>query len=170
MTPASSRRRWTFRDDAALRLLWGLPLAEVCRELERTPAAVYSRVTYLGLRHGVPPEGECPRHAAARTGYDPPTLDNVLRWAKARGVVVEAHRRLALSSRRRWYEPEQVDAAVALWARSETVVVAARRLGVADCTLRRWMCEAGYEPPRRRRPWRMLPEEFDQVARARRAA
>lgn len=157
-------RRWTRRDDSALRLLWGLPLDSICRELGRTPASLYSRATVLGLRHGVPPEGECPRHAARRTGYAPETLAGILRWARAHGLQVEARRRLSLSSRRRWYDPEQVDAAVAMWLRSETVTAAAERYGVAATTMRRWLCAAGYEPPRSGRHWRLMPEDFDAVA------
>lgn len=162
------RKRWTTAEDRKLRLLWGLAALDViASELGRTPLGVYDRARSIGLPCGVPEGGEYMCHAAERCGVKLPTLRNILRWARSRGMVAAEARTLSQPGRRRahhhrWVEPEEADEAVALWSRSETVNQAAKRHGLAMMRLKRWLVAYGMQPPARTRvPWRILPEEAD---------
>ena len=163
----SRRRRWTRGDDLTLEALWGegLRLTGIAKALGRTPATVYWRAQKLGLPLGVPDGFEYLSKAAERTGFTTGQLARLMR-AAGKKIRTALARTAALPASRRMHFvwPEDVDAAVAAWARTETPQEAARRLGIDPDALRRRLARIGIEnKPGTRKRLRVTDE---QIARA----
>lgn len=79
-------RPWTSKDDHDLIDSWGeLTIAQIARNLKRTPEAVYARATEkLGLKRGCPEGFEYVSNAAKRTGFDLKTLWKVLAYSRVK--------------------------------------------------------------------------------------
>lgn len=160
---------WSPEDDKKLLFLWetGLRLYAIANRLDRRPQSVYWRARHLGLGIGCPQGYEYFSAAAERTGFYPPTLRRIL---NAAGVKLH----MALSTpnvprnlwRRHFVDPDEVDAAVTAWMKTEEVGAAARVRGMCAHTLQRWLREAGVIGPRRKRcrtPQRAATEVIDRV-------
>lgn len=137
------RRRWTAAVDRALVMLWGeFTVTRIARKLSRTPLTVYFRARKLELRCGAPQGFEYLSHAARRVGFDAVTLRRILRWAGV-GLRQAMSRPDATGRRRHFFvDPFDVDHAIEAWHATETVQGAARRLGMCDETLRKWLLDA----------------------------
>ncbi|NUO50709.1 MAG: hypothetical protein HOV80_17805 [Polyangiaceae bacterium] len=135
--------RWTPRDDARLRLLWGsCSLSEMAATLGRSELTTYWRGRGLGLQCGAPPHGEYLHAAAKRAGYTSGQLRRILR---ASGVVL--HPTISRPSGRartyHWVDPVEVDDAIAEWHATEELEPAARARGVCSATLVRLLDDDG---------------------------
>jgi hypothetical protein len=161
---------WTPREDARLRFLWdtSASLSAIGKEIGRSPTGVYCRAQILGLPLGVPQGYEFISAASERTGYWVQTLEKILAWAGVR-----AHAVRTLGTRRgevrRYVDPLDVDDAIALWHKTESLHAAAQRHGVSDATLRRWLRRIGVEEPERgsKQMWRVLSVDADRAMAAR---
>lgn len=159
--------RWTARDDARLRLLWAMPssLQEIARKLERSHRSVFRRAQRIGLPFGVPHGYEYLTVASKRSGYANETLVKILEWAGVRVYRTRAES-LRRAHPRRYVDPFDVDEAVTRWNESESVRGAARRHGVGDGTMRRWLLRIGVQPPAdltARRTWRVRSVDADRA-------
>lgn len=138
---------WTPEESARLMFLWESrwSLSGIARRMQRTESAVYRQAQKLKLSIGCPDGCEYIEAASRRAGVCPKTLFRILRFAKVK--VYKSLSDPAIKRKgcyRRWYvDKEDVDDAVAAWTRSESVYVAAVRLGIPDDTLRRWLRDAG---------------------------
>lgn len=137
------RVRWTPKDQAKLRTLWGsVPIDDICKELGRTRCAVcWYAHNVLGLKTGNPPPWEYLSHAARRTGYQTSQLRRILRWAHVEIRAAYVYR--ASSWQRHIVDPVEVDDAIADWHKTETLENAARRTGMCSETLRRRLVARG---------------------------
>jgi hypothetical protein len=137
---------WTDAEDARLIFMWETPLAlaSIATRMGRTPLAIYSRAKKIGLSVGCPDGFEYVSTAAKRTGFELATLRRVLAFSR-----VKEHRSLAQPKRTRRYQShhfvciDSVNDAVVKWHASEPVTAAARRRGLSQLTLRRWLIDAG---------------------------
>ena len=162
-------RRWTSSEDRILRNNWGCTnLARLGNLLGRSEESVYYRARALRLPFGVPQGMESLTAAARRVGMDVATLNNAIAWYISRGLIFDRRKTATLRRTNKGahqaLEPDDVDEVVNLWTRSETVRDAARRYGVADTTMRLWLRDANIPAPPKGQYWRMLPQEFDEVA------
>lgn len=136
--------------------------------IDRTEQSIYYRARTLRLPFGVPQGMESLTAAAKRVGMDVATLNNAIDWYLSRGLLFERRKTVTLrhcvKGAHQALEPDDVDEVVNTWSRSETVRDAARRYGVADTTMRIWLRDAGKQAPPKGQYWRMMPEEFDEVA------
>lgn len=148
MNPACDdrhRHHWSADDDARLRAQWELvPIATIAHGLGRTRTTTYWRARLLKLQCGAPPGWEYLSAAAKRCGYTTGQLRRILRWARVRPRLAQAR---TAGTRRAHHVLEEGDAddAVERWLATETPQAAARRHGMAGCTLVRWLMEAGVD-------------------------
>lgn len=167
-----THRRWTPAEDARLRLCWGeADLAETARRMGRTVLTTWWRAQKLGLPLGCPQGWEYLTAAAKRTGYETGGLRPILRWA---GVPIRFSISRPTTAPRRCciVDPDQVDAAVARWLKTESLTAAARRHGIAAETLERWLRLSGKKlpaKPRAKKRWRVPSDIIDAVVAQRRA-
>lgn len=158
--------RWTRSQDLKLQDLWesGQRLVSMARELGRSPRAVSLRARELGLGIVAPAGYETLTAAVVRTGFNTSyQLRRVLRWA---GVPLHVSRSFAPRRvyRRHFVCPEDVDAAVAAWMRSESASGAARRVRCTRRTLLKRLERAGVEKGRARSKfWRLDPADVDRA-------
>lgn len=184
--PTMAKRPWDATADALLRKLWvsAFGLDEMAAILKRTPKAVHHRASDLKLPAGAPPGHEILTRAAARVGYAPQQLREILAWARVPIHPVRAMplRRSQATGKRHvvtnyFVARDEVDQAVADWVATENIVDAARRHGMNGATLRRWLLtacdqfgfkrrEVGFRrtvTDHRRRQWRISPSVVDRV-------
>lgn len=158
--------RWTAREDARLRFLWetSASLHQIAAEIGRPWKAVYHRAAFLELPFGVPQGYEYLSVAAKRAGFALRTFQRILEWAGVR-IHRTRTRRLRREHPRRYVEPDDVDAAIARWNQTESVNGAARRLGVSEPTLRRWLRRIGVSETGRQRGciWRVLSTDAERA-------
>lgn len=163
-------RRWSEKDDARLRLLWGWrSVTGTALELKRTPAATYQRAFLLGLPLGCPQGKEYISAAAARSGYSRKAMAGILARAK---VEVRGSMTLGKAGRRasrHVVDPIDVDDAIAAHMATETVSPAAWKRGVAAEKLQALLEQAGHRRPARRCRWLVPTKVIDDVVTAYRA-
>lgn len=143
-----ARHPWNAVEDRKLAVWWesGLRLDAIAKKMDCTKTAVYHRARQIGLRLGCPDGFEYVTQAAKRTGFHGDTLLRILDAAD-----VQQHTSLSApwmkdwggNYRWRYVDPIEVDEAVAAWMASEPVTTAARRHGIADQVLRRWLRKEG---------------------------
>jgi hypothetical protein len=164
------KSRWSRRDDANLRDLWGtMSVARVAQSLGRTQATTYWRARKVGLPCGAVNGQEFLTHAAKRTGFCVSDLRSLL---KSYGVGLLPSAARPTRARRHFHvvDPVDVDWAVEQWLAAEYVEPAARRRGIVGDTLRYWLRAAraaGFdipaEPKRAKGRWRVNSELIDRV-------
>ena len=168
-------RRWTWRDDNQLRVLWGVhPIAKIASQIGRTDHAIYWRAKELGLGLGCPQGYEYISAAAERTGYAVTSLRRILNWAHVH--IERAACRPDRASRSKhghvtWIvEPADVDQAIERWHQTETLERAAERYGVCSSVLARLLDDAAARGDKRvpkrpafRRHWRIPSTLIDEV-------
>lgn len=170
-------RWWSEREDDFLLSKWGrMPLRSIAKQLGRSVAATHWRAGKLGLGCGCPQGYECICRSAKRVGYDVSQLRRVL---AAAGVMIrraESRPYRGTHYTHHYVDPFAVDAAVALWHKSESVESGARRHGVSAPSLRSWLraaralgLELPPEPTRKSEHWRVLSVVIDDVVMARMA-
>lgn len=170
---------WTAEEDRKLRFLWGEDSTEsVAMQLGRSTLSTYWRAAKLGLPLGCPPDMEYLLRAAERTGFSYDSLERIIEWARGAGVFGKKWRKIVRRSMsrgldtrtgtyRRIVDPLDVDAAVAAWMKTETIEVAAERLGMSSERVRAIMIRFAVDaPPRPRpavagRPWRIPSDVID---------
>lgn len=163
------RPDWSPSEDKQLILLWesGLRLSAIAKQLGRPAHGVYNRALKLGMQAGCPQGFEYLSAAMQRAGFNSTDqLRRVLKWAG-----VQVHMALSQPKTRHvsWHhhyvDPTQVDEAVARWVRSETLVDAAKRHGISDMIMRKWLLRAGVIGARMgaRTHRRVDPEVVDRV-------
>lgn len=172
-------RRWTFRENNQLRLLWGIhPIAKVASMMGRTEAAVYWRAQQLGLGVGCPQGFEYLSNAAARTGYAVTSLRKLLNWARvpiARAVCRPDRASKSRNGHVTWIVvPADVDEAIERWHETETLERAADRYAVCSSVLARLLDEAAARGDERvpkrpafKRHWRVPSALVDEIMAAR---
>lgn len=154
-------RRWTPREDARLRLLWGsAPLARVAAELGRSSVTTYWRARRLGLPCGCPQGYEYLTDAARRSGFTTDQLRAILRAAGVRLRVAMA-RPTGATRHYHYVDLERVDVVVVAWAGQETPEDAARRHGVSGNVVRSALRAAGHVSPTGKRRWRLPSATID---------
>jgi transposase-like protein len=163
--------KWSDAAKARLMFLWesAWSLEAIARRMGRSPLACYRKAAKLGLPTGCPPGYEYFTAAARRAGYAEHTFRRVLAFSG-----VKCYRALADplyvgkgDCPHHFVDPEAVNRAVAKWMASESVAVAARRLGMSPHTLRRWLQTAGVvgeSQPGHRFHQRAAAEDIDRVA------
>jgi len=139
------RRRWTPGDDLTLEALWGegLRLTAIAKTLQRTPATTYWRAQKLGMPLGCPEGFEYLSHAADRAGFSTRRLVQILRTYGFKVRTALARPRGVESRRFHIVTPEDVDAAVAAFVKTETPEAAARRRGINADRLRARLARLG---------------------------
>jgi len=165
-------RRWSDSSIQTLRNLWGLEtLPQIAKTLERTPLAVCLKASELGLKLGCPDGWAYITNEAKRTGFEIPTLKNVMEQAGMR--VFQSYSMRKPGAKYRWciVQPSDVDYAVTWWCTTETLHGAAVARGVAPDTLKRWLVAAGLTPPKKKRDiWRIPSKDIDEVIEKRTTA
>lgn len=165
------RRRWTAREDRQLRLDWGtLSLKVIAASLGRHEPGVYSRAQDLGLCSQVPQGLELLSHAGVRTGFDPKQLRVILAAAGHQPRPVTTRARQRSPRAHRWLvDSAELDMAIEEWLSTESLGAAARRSGVADSTLARWLVDGGVARPalRHKHHWRVPTATVDRIVAAR---
>lgn len=177
-TRRRAMKRWTPAEDRALALQWGeLSVRELRQKFGRTFNAIYSRATQA-LRLSARLQGtESLCAAAERCGFGVHHMRRILDAANvhyerpypAQGTTPSGR---PTGVERRRYDPLDVDEAVNAWLRTETMNAAAKRIGVSEFALRRWLRAAGViEGSQKGKPRRIPSETIDSVvANHRRAA
>lgn len=164
---AKHRRPWTKRDNTLLIDLWsGRGLVEnIAAQLGRTVVAIVQQAEVLRLGIGCPRGFEYLTAATTRSGFtNTEDLRRVLRWAGVKTYVART-KSPKNQWRRHFVDPDAVDRALAKWAATEPIGAAARRVGVSQPSLRKWLQAAGVADARSSscEHWRVTEEE---VARA----
>lgn len=174
MSAHRNRRLWTHAEDQRLRFLWReSPIDQIAAVLGRKPASVAKRARMLGVerdresrRCPVPYGHVTIKDACALSGYHSRVVIAALRSA---GVTIHAHisyRGRAL--RVRYIAEAALAPAIAAWMACETINSAAIRRDLYQCTLARWLREAGAIEARGRGPLQRVPTEtIDRVVRER---
>lgn len=167
-----THRIWTPAEDNALRLMWGeYDVAETAKRIGRTVIATFARAQAIGLPLGCPQGWEYFSAACTRTGYGVDQLRRILRKA---GMTIRFSmaRPSGRPRRHQIVDPDQVDAAVERWLKSESLHAAAVRHGITPGTLEHWLRLSGRKlppKPRGKKRWRIPTEIIDAVVAARRA-
>lgn len=163
----AGRSQVSRQDAETIGKMWGvIPLREIARSMGRGEGHVLNVIKFrLGLKVAVPPGWEYLTAAAARAGYDAKSFRAVLAYSRV--PVCKAANAPGPRSLRAIVETSGVDAAVAAWVGLETLKDAAERHGMFDGRLRKWMTEAGYEPPAPSVRWRLPAAAFDGVVKDR---
>jgi len=159
-----TRPHWTEEENQRLRRMWGEDsLSRIAERLGRTRYAVHRHAKdVLGLKVGCPEGWEHITHSAKRTGYSVETLKNILAYSSIglmRSYSVPSgrarHRHLIV-------QPSDVDYAVSVWCRTETLFDAACRRGMLAETLKVQLIEGGLTPPATKsQVWRLPSEDID---------
>lgn len=174
---ATIERRWSWNEDSKLVNSWGyIPICEVAQSIGRSIHATYRRARTLGLGSGCPKGFEYLETAARRVNISSKCLYRILVGADVKiRPAIGRHVHSVKRSQRCYVEAIDVDDAVKAWLATEVVGAAAKRHGIAACTLKRWLraaIDAGVamqdEPPREKH-WRVSSAVIDVVVAARRA-
>lgn len=165
--PSGPRTLWSWKEDQILESWWGLlPSPNLCLLLPgRTKASIYAHayeLGYVALRPPRPPT-HVTLHSLSkdpRWGYGYRLTKHILEWAKKPLVEFgfsKGRGRLCVSR-------ADARAAEVLWARTESVVWASKRLGVPSITLWEWL-EKDRKVKRRARTRsvQLLPEVYNEV-------
>lgn len=175
------RKPWSETDKRKLRFLWmgEESLVEIARAMERSQNSIDAMAFRLGLPMGPPAGCEYLANAAKRTGYSVRQLRRVcarfgVKVRRARTRPIESKGKGLHEWRAHYVESDAVDAAVAKWLETEAVATAARRRGLHNATLRRWLRDAGVREAKTsqglRAHWRVDSKVIDEVIATRRAA
>lgn len=165
MTAARHWQRWTYDEDALLRLQWGsVDLRHLAKRLARTPEAVRARADTLRLSRGLLRGFISLDEAARRGGYCHESFACAVRWWRARGGEVAMGSLPAVlgsTARGQWrqIDPDDAEIIARAYSESEMPGQAAARLGISAKALTRLAKRAGHDA----RPMRLMPCEWDEV-------
>lgn len=161
------RQPWSPRDEKFLRdAIEAHTIGFIAKRLGRTYDATYYRAVRIGAIRASKQGYESVTDAAARCGFSYPSMLRLLRWA---GVDLQAGKqereRRKTKCVRHYVDPCDADAAVARWARSETILQASVRLDIGDSHLRKYLELIGAAPPDKvpGRRVRLDPDVFDRA-------
>lgn len=146
---ARHKMHWTREEDAVLRREWGEVGQRVLKKKLRGRSwrAIYRRARNLGLPQGLPQGSVALSSAAEILGLSSP--DAVEALARRHGVPIRPHPHphAPEGTRRHPWRCVDLDDITAAMARettdTEVVGAAARRRGLYEATLRRWLVDAG---------------------------
>lgn len=166
---------WTDAERATLKKFFATESMEaLATRLGRSVNAVMKEAQLLGCSHADMIQGTQTIADACRVyGYSWSEMRRLLRFAKVNGERILFDPVKASKAKRgvrKYYSVIAVEQAVERWKNTETPGAAAARLGVASCTLRQWLREAGVKgDPNARRSgrtrleWRIPREVLDRV-------
>ncbi len=133
--------QWSEEQIATLRNQWHVTdISVLAKKIGRSRTSIVLMVKKLGLKRGIPEGCESITAAARRTGFDVPTLRNVLSFAgvhvsKSQTMDKKKRHSRFVSFRQHHVDSFSVDEAIEKWNQSELVSGAADRRGISDHVL-----------------------------------
>ena len=159
---------WTKEEIESLQHSWHVVnVNELAKRFNRTISGIYHKARQLGLPLGIPVNMESMTASAKRTGFDSPTLRNIMAYSKVVPMVIPTLRdsRAKGKFKHQCVDKFEIDCAVEAWLNTEIVTSAAKARGLTDRILRLrliWENIPGM-PKKRKRYWRVPTEVIDRV-------